>query len=94
MNPMKRNAVDRKLMTKVHRVEYDCTRKRGRIFMAPSCCADMEGAIDLFATIDPEVQWIETFAGDVQDTTYHRTSRNSWQSYHEGYAGPVYEPGR
>jgi hypothetical protein len=39
----------------------------------------MEGCVDLFERIDPEVKRIETFVGDVPDTIYTKTA-GRWQA--------------
>jgi hypothetical protein len=74
------NALDRELMTTVHRIEYDPARKLGRVLMAPGCCVDMSGTIALFERIDPDIRTIETFAGNETDTSYHRVNGH-WRSY-------------
>ena len=66
------DAIDRLTQTEVHRIEYDCLTKTGRIIMADGCCTDMPGAIRLFELFAPEVQLIETFQLDQLDTFYRR----------------------
>ena len=89
----KRNkALDSELMTEVDRLEYDCKARVGRVFMPAHCCVDMTGTIALFLRIDPEVQTIETFAGDQADTSYHRdVDPGAWSSLgHDGkWHGPI-----
>jgi hypothetical protein len=56
---------------------YDFVNREGRLVMAKNNCCDMDGCINLFTDIDPEVRMIETFAGDLRDTLYLR-SRDKW----------------
>lgn len=60
------------LMCRVHSMTYDFTRKTGVLRMAEGNCCDMQGCIDLFTRVAPDVQKIETYAGDVPDTFYKK----------------------
>ncbi len=57
---------------------YDFVNCEGRLDMAPSSCCDMQGCIELFKSISPEVRLIETFAGGLRDTLYLRGRDSGW----------------
>jgi hypothetical protein len=61
------------MVTLVDRVLYDFTERIGQVAMPPNCCTDMEGAIEFFTRIDPDVLEVQTFAGGALDTVYVRT---------------------
>ncbi|MCW5706768.1 hypothetical protein [Shinella sp.] len=65
------------LMCEVHSLTYDFPTRTGRLNMAQGNATDMAGAIALFERIDPNVELISTFAGDVPDTIYRR-HRKDW----------------
>lgn len=67
------------LQTSVLAVHYDFLTRTGTLHMAPQCTTDMTGAIALFTAIDPDVQRIETIAGDHLDTAYVYTA-GGWES--------------
>lgn len=58
------------LMCEVHSLTYDFTSRTGTLIMAQGNATDMAGAIALFERIDPNVQYIATFAGSIPDTRY------------------------
>src|SRR5262249_51855320 len=68
------------LMCYVHGAEYNARRKAGRLYLAWRSCCDMRGAIQAFEGIDPSVELIETFAGEVPDTVYRRID-GKWHAY-------------
>lgn len=58
---------------------YDFAGRSGTAIFAKDNCCDMQGAIDVFTAIDPEVIQITTYAGNERDTQY--TKRNGqWYS--------------
>jgi hypothetical protein len=67
------------LMCEVIGLSYDFDKGSGRLKMAPFGSCDMSGLIALFTKIDPNVQWIETFAGDSPDGMYRR-GPDGWDS--------------
>jgi hypothetical protein len=50
------------LVTSVHQIVYDFEQRVGVVYMPPSCCTDMDGAIQFFKRIDPKVRQIQTIA--------------------------------
>ena len=56
----------------VHALWYDFQARRGVLNLPPGTCTGMDGCIELFTAIDPEVRLIETVSGTVRDTTYER----------------------
>ena len=60
-------------------IAYDFDRKIGMLKMRDGNCCDMEGCIEFFKAIDPEIRRIETFSGEVPDTVYALTG-NSWNA--------------
>ena len=67
------------LHTSVYRLAYDFATRTGTLFMPPDCCTDMSGALKLFKRIDPDVECIETMAGDYRDTVY-RLQGGTWEA--------------
>ena len=67
----------------VQRVSYDFKERRGILLMGDGSCTDMAGCIRVFERIDPEVQRIDTYAGEVPDTVYRRHSQKfgGWRAY-------------
>jgi len=74
------------LQCRVTAMAYDFTNHEGRLDMAVANCCDMQGCIDLFISISPEVQLIETFAGGRRDTLYLRV-RDGWSALSRGRSG-------
>jgi len=68
------------LVCEVSSLSYDFDKKSGKLIMAESQSVDMAGCTKLFLAIDPNVQWIETFAGTKPDTIYKRMPDGSWDS--------------
>ena len=64
----------------VRGLSCDFENMRGRLDMPPHCCCDMEACIKLFLRIDPEINYIETFADGVADTIYQRNGLGQWRS--------------
>jgi hypothetical protein len=72
-NPAIRGKWRRDLMTTVVSLDYDFAHHLGTLTTPPECCADMDGAISLFRSIDPLVQRIETkWTTGRLDATYAR----------------------
>lgn len=67
------------LMCEVANLAYDFDSRKGTLNLAPGHCCDMEGCINLFTKIDPDVQFIETYSGEEPDTVYRRKG-NDWES--------------
>ena len=62
----------------------------GFVFMAPMNCCDMTGCIELFKQIDPHVNRIVTYAGNVADTSYEKDEAGNWHALPgRGSRGPV-----
>ena len=64
----------------VHALAYDFVARRGTLYMAAGNCCDMVDCIRFFARIDPQVQVIETIAGEKADTSYHRLDDGRWRA--------------
>ena len=60
------------------RIKYDYQTKVGQLFMPEGECCDMQGCFSIFEHIDPAVNVITTYSGDVADTTYFKIGRK-WQ---------------
>ena len=54
-------------------IDYDFATHSGRAFLCPGHCTDYTSVVRYFKRIDPKVQRIETFSGDVPDTVYEMT---------------------
>jgi hypothetical protein len=67
------------LMCDVISLSYDFDKRTGRLNMAPAGSCSMSGLTALFIAIDPNVERIETFAGDVLDGMYKR-GPTDWES--------------
>jgi|SRR6516165_10288262 hypothetical protein len=63
----------------VRSLAYSFEAKKGRLDMPPVSCCDMNGCIELFRTIDPEVCRIETYSGGLPDTAYERDGKQ-WRA--------------
>jgi hypothetical protein len=62
------------------RASYDFAGYRGTLHMAADSCCDMVDCVRFFARIDPQVQLIETIAGEKPDTSYHRLHDGRWRA--------------
>lgn len=62
-----------KMQCYVLSVSYDFNRRRGQVVMDDDACTDMSGCTEVFESIDPEVDHIETgyLAGRL-DTVYRK----------------------
>lgn len=69
----------RGLMCEVRSLAYDYVARVGQLVMEPGNCCDMDGCLLLFCAIDPEVREIRTFAADLPDTVYYRSS-GQWKA--------------
>lgn len=69
----KRSVFRDDLQCSVSNLSYDFTTRTGYLNMPDGVCTDMSGCIRLFEKIDPDVRTIRTFAGNEEDTAYHRT---------------------
>lgn len=69
---------DRGLQSGVERIEYSVRHRLGTIWMPKGSCTSMDGAIDLFKRIDPEVQSVITMAGLCEDTSYQKQRDGTW----------------
>lgn len=63
----------------VDRLEYDFRAGKGVLHMRVGDCCDMAGCIELFQTIDPHVEAIDTFSGKKPDTSYWLV-RGEWKA--------------
>jgi hypothetical protein len=73
------------LGTNVEGIEYNFVAHAGRLYMERGCCCDMTDCINFFRRIDPDVSFIRTIAGIVDDTSYRRLADGQWQALdHEG----------
>jgi hypothetical protein len=66
------------LKTAVTRLTFDFNQHSGKLYMESNCCCDMTGCIELFLRIDPKVDFIETFAGGIEDTKYFLKRDGNW----------------
>ena len=71
------------VMCRVLGLEYNMVQRFGVLWLAPDNCTDMQGAIEMFQAIDPEVSMICTFQVDadlrkagIPDTAYVRDPRD------------------
>jgi hypothetical protein len=69
------------LWTRVLRVECDYVRHIGRLYLPPTCCTDISGAISFFRRLDPDVQRIHTFSGGEPDTSYEHVGGKEWSAH-------------
>lgn len=70
------------LKCEVTGLSYDFEERRGILRMPQYNACDMMGCISLFAAIDPDVERIDTFAGDKKDTCYRRrTNKEAWEAF-------------
>ena len=69
----------RDLMCDVTSLSYDFDKRTGRLNMAPAGSCSMSGLTELFIAIDPNVERIVTFAGDLPDSMYQR-GPEGWES--------------
>ncbi|MGM4911453.1 hypothetical protein [Rhizobium sp. 768_B6_N1_8] len=60
-------------------VEYDFSKKVGVLLMDEGSCCDMQGCLNMFLRIDPEVKHIQTIAGSELDTSYTKYG-NDWKA--------------
>ena len=75
-------------------LEYNAAHRIGLLWLAPHTCTDMQGAIDLFKAIDPNVEIIFTFQVSenthepgLPDTAYARDpDSGKWMSTREANA--------
>jgi hypothetical protein len=82
---MKISEAKQMLETRVTGIEYSFKYRTGRLYMEHGCCCDMQGCINFFRTIDPDVASIRTFAGIKEDTSYRRSKDGvSWEASLEG----------
>lgn len=58
------------LKCRVNRIEYDFDSRSGHLFLPEGNCTDMQGAIEFFLNIDPDVIHIHTWQGGKLDTQY------------------------
>ena len=73
-----------KLQCEVINIEYFYADKIGRAYFPKDNCCDMQGIIDIFTNIDPNVRLIETFANDRSDTVYEK-SCGKWNAMNQPY---------
>jgi len=68
----------------VGRVDYNFAKRVGLLFMGPGSCTDMQGAINLFVALDPNVRLIGTYQeqtdGWALDTLYSRRRGGQWRA--------------
>jgi hypothetical protein len=67
------------LMCDVTSLSYDFDKRTGRLNMAPAGSCSMSGLTAIFIAIDPNVERIVTFAGDLPDSMYKR-GPDGWES--------------
>ena len=63
-----------KLLCCVKTIEYNFEKKTGYIYIPAYDKVDMGACIDLFTSIDEEVERIFTFAGDKENAAYFKRS--------------------
>jgi hypothetical protein len=79
----------RQLLCHVRSLSYDWTTRTGELRFPLGNCCDMDGAVRLFQSIDPEVRVIRTYAGARPETWYERIG-GSWTAYLEDQGGITY----
>lgn len=73
---------------------YNFAEKSGDLFMGPNSCTDMNGCLEIFQHIDPDVQFIQTWrCGEtekVPDTSYRKV-REQWypEMALNDHSGPI-----
>lgn len=72
---------DSRFMCCVLGLDYDFSRKVGRVIMRELDCCDMVGCIKVFKAIDPGVAEIETFSGEKLDTVYRLGADKKWTAH-------------
>jgi hypothetical protein len=75
------------LQCHVKGIAYDFVNRGGRLDMSANECCDMDGCLELFRSISPEVRLIETFAGSKRDTMYLRGRDGVWAALSLSRAG-------
>ncbi|MBY3564113.1 hypothetical protein [Rhizobium laguerreae] len=60
-------------------ISYDFSTRQGVLSMAETNACDMRGCIALFTRIDPAVKTIQTFAGEIEDTSYRLVGKE-WKA--------------
>src|SRR4051812_31840919 len=68
------------LMCCVVSLAYDFRSRTGRLCMEEGDCCDMQGCLDLFRKIDPNVEEVITFSGQERDTVYRKENKD-WKAY-------------
>jgi hypothetical protein len=69
---MKRTPWEIRLVCRVRDLRYDFAARSGRLDLPANQCCDMGGAIELFQSIDPDVQFIEVYTGKRIEVIYGR----------------------
>ncbi len=72
--------VAKQLVCWPEKLEYDFVAHVGTLRLIAGGCCDMDGCIQLFETLDPEVRRINTYSGAEADTIY-RKHQTEWKSY-------------
>lgn len=70
---------NKRLQCQVITITYDFLRRVGVAYFPEDNCCDMDGIISLFTGIDPEIRFIQTFAGKLEDTCY-RQQAGKWKA--------------
>jgi hypothetical protein len=73
------------LQCHVRHLEYDFQTRKGRLVVDHESCPDMTACIALFGAIDPHVNFIEVFAGDIPDVAYVKSDADGKWSAEEPY---------
>ena len=68
--PSQWSQIERFLICGLLHVTADLTTHTVVLYLPSGHCTDMKGAITYAQRVDPEVRYIRTVAGDVEDTTY------------------------
>lgn len=68
------------LQCDIEQLSYDFRTRTGRLDFPECNCCDMEGAIEIFTSIDPGVLSIVTYAAGKLDTVYMLLGKE-WQAF-------------
>ena len=72
--------LDDRLQCQVLSVTYDNRTRVGELTMVEGDNCDMQGCVDLFLALDPDVWAIRTYSGSRLDTCYRRDRSNAWRA--------------
>ncbi len=83
---------DDRVMCGILGLRYDFVQHRGELNLSPGECCDMQGCINMFLRIDPDVDAIDTFSGGNLDTSYYNDGRKWHAVPCASYATRRYSP--